>query len=450
MADRVRERRLFPPEYSVRQIPEALEGVAEKVLSLTVFVDLHLRVETHHVFNKVEVAERHPRLKRIHRNAAVCPQNVVHVNFPDPLLRLFLKRVGVRREIRVFIAEKFIRDLAREQHSYVRFFMNRLADKVHSHARPDRRDIVRSEGFDHCLKRSDYLIRRHEHFCVIRADELRDLPRVFQVDRVPAHADGKSSHRLRALSCRDGAHERRVKPSREEESDLRVRDEPFFDPFYQFFANVPAGRLNIVAADVFDGGDVAVAHKFPVFPVVPRRKRRDPLRKPHQIFRFARKHYHTVFVEAVVERADPHRVSRRDELARSAVVNHARELRVEHFEHAGSVLEIHRKQYLAVAAAPERIPFPDQLLALFLESVQLAVANGKAAAKFKRLHSRVVKAHYREPVKAEYSLIRFDDSGVVRSPRFGSREALFKRGRVCDTAAVTENRTQSNLSYSTS
>ena len=50
------------------------------------------------------------------------------------LLRFFLKFLGVRRKIGVFIAEKLIGYFARKQNPYIGSFVYRLAYKVHTYA----------------------------------------------------------------------------------------------------------------------------------------------------------------------------------------------------------------------------------------------------------------------------------------------------------------------------
>ena len=91
MADRVRERRLLAPEDRVGQVSKPLERVPEQVLPFSVRIHLDRGVERHHVLDEIKVSERDPRLERVDRNAAVCAQDVVHVEFRDPLLGFLLE-----------------------------------------------------------------------------------------------------------------------------------------------------------------------------------------------------------------------------------------------------------------------------------------------------------------------------------------------------------------------
>ena len=79
MSPGIRESRLLPPENIVRQQVVLFKGVAQKVFSHIVGVDLHSRIDAHDVPYKIQIAEGHPRLQRVCGDAAVCPEYIVHI-----------------------------------------------------------------------------------------------------------------------------------------------------------------------------------------------------------------------------------------------------------------------------------------------------------------------------------------------------------------------------------
>ena len=152
VTDRVGERCLFTEEYIVGQIV-ALERVAEQIFALAVGVHFFSGIDGHDIFHKVEIAERHARLKRVYGDAAVGAQNVVHVQLSYSLLRLLLEFLRARRKVGVFVAEQLVGDFACQKNSYIRVLVYPFAQQVHTHARADSRDIKCAEHTDDTLER---------------------------------------------------------------------------------------------------------------------------------------------------------------------------------------------------------------------------------------------------------------------------------------------------------
>ena len=130
------------------------------------------------------------------------------------------------------------------------------------------------------------------------------------------------------------------------------------------------------------------------------------------------------------------------------VVDYKRKFRVELSEHIRAVLAIHRKQYFAVRAADKGIFFA-QLLAHALKAVYLAVADAVAAVKLERLHSRRIKTHYCETVKAEQTVSGVYYARVVRTARYRFIKARLKIGKGDAACTVAHYRTHISTSSCT-
>ena len=289
------------------------------------------------------------------------------------------------------------------------------------------------------FQRRDHLVRRHIHFSVLRTDEIGDLPGVFQVDGVLAHADGKGADRFFALPCGDGADKGGIKAAGEQKAHLCVRRQPLFHPGDQFFADLLAGGLKVVAADAVHLCDIAVADEPAAFIVVSRGERKDLFAKSDEIFRLTGKQDDAACVVSVVQRTDADGIARGDEFVRFAVVDHTGEFGVQPGKQIRAVFKIHGEQDLAVAVACKSITLFDQPLPLGFETVQFPVTNGIAAVFFKRLHAGGGKPHDGQAVKGENTAARFDDAAVVRSTGPCLRKAVLKRGLIPDFTAITEN-----------
>ena len=77
MADCVGKCRLLPPEYPVGQDVVIGKGTAQQIFAHVVAVYLELGVDAHDIADKIEIAERDPRFKRIYGNAAQDIRNTI-------------------------------------------------------------------------------------------------------------------------------------------------------------------------------------------------------------------------------------------------------------------------------------------------------------------------------------------------------------------------------------
>ena len=91
--------------------------------------------------------------------------------------------------------------------------------------------------------------------------------------------------------------------------------------------------LEVVAANFFDFGDVAIANELAVLIVMTRRERHNAMAQADEVFRLAGEHNVAAFAVPVVERADADGVARSDEAIGLGIVNNQGELGVELFEH---------------------------------------------------------------------------------------------------------------------
>ena len=419
--------------------------MAQQIFPFSVSVQLFFRVHRQDIPHKIQIAERHPRLERVDRDAAVGPEHVIHVQLADPLFGFLLKGRGVRREIGVLIAEQLVGNLPGEQNPDVGPLMNGPAEQIHAHAGPDGGDVKAAQRCNHGLQRGEDLIGGHVHLGVLAADMVRHLPGILQVDGVGRHADGKGLNRLPAPPLGDRADQRGIQPAREQKAHLCVGHQALFHPGNQLFADVSAHGLQIIRANGVNLCNIGIADKFPSPIIAAGREGPDALAQPHQVFRLAGKHNDAGRVVAVIQGADADGVAGGDVFPGFAVVEDAGELGVQHGEHAGSVLAIQGKQNLAVAAAAEGVAFCGQLLLQPRKAVNLPVADRIAAVQLKRLHSGRSQPHDGETVKAEQPASGIDDFGVVRPARGRACKAFGKRRKRGAAPTVTHDRTHNRF-----
>ena len=270
---------------------------------------------------------------------------------------------------------------------------------------------------------------------MVAVDVIRYLFRVFQVNGVLAHADGKGADGLFALPGGDGAHQRRIQSAAEQEADLGVGHQTLLHTGHQLVVDVGADRFQVIGKHMVYRCDVAVADEFPVAVIVSRRKRQDFANQPYQIFRFAGKQDRTVSVIAVIQRANADGVTGGDKLLLPAVVENAGKLRIQLSKHADAVFFIHGQQHFAVGLAGKGVVLGQFLFKLF-KAVNLAVADHPAAVQAEGLHSFRVKPHDGQSVKAEYPLPHVNDAGIVRASGNCFGEACLKGGHIGRLAAV--------------
>ena len=448
MSHRVGKGGLFPPEDLPGQIPQPLKGVAQQVLALAVAVDLHRRVQAHHIPHEVQIPEGNSRLQRVDGDAPVCPQHVVHVQLPDALFRLLLERLRRRGKVGVLIPEQLVGDLPGEEHPDIRLPVDRFAHKIHPHARPDGGYIEGAQQVDHLFQCLEHLPAGHIHLRVIRADIVRCLPGVFQVDGVTLHADGKGADGPVALPGGDGAHQRGIQPAGEQKAHLRVGVETLSDPGDQLVPDGAAGGLQIVVTDLRHGGDIAVGDEGAVLVIVSRGKRADLVHKFHEVFGLAGKDDGPGRVVAVIQGPDADGIPGGDECLSLCIVEDAGKLRIEHGEHIRPVLPVQGQQDLTVAVGGEGVAFLPQLLPQGPEAVEFPVADGQTAFKRKGLHTGGRQSHDGQPVKAQKTRPGGGQAGVVGAPGLCLGKAPGESFHIGHRPAITDDRTHD--AYSTS
>ena len=154
MAYRVGKCRLLPHENALRNQLVLLKGVAQQIFPNPVSVQLFLRIDVHHIIHKSEITEGDSRFQRVHGDAPVRAQNVIHVDLTDPLFSLFLEGLRIRREVRVLVAEQLVGNLSGQDDADVGVLMDPFADKIHADRSPDRRDIVGAERLNDRIERT--------------------------------------------------------------------------------------------------------------------------------------------------------------------------------------------------------------------------------------------------------------------------------------------------------
>ena len=387
MADRIAERRFLPPEDAVRQQAGAGERLPQQVLALAGRVQLAAWVDGHDVAHKVEVAERHPRFEAVGGQAAVGAQHVVGVQLPQALFGLLLEGRGAGGVVGVFIAEQFVRNFAGQQRLDVGLLVDGLTDQIHAHAGADGRDVVGGESSHDVGQHGDDLFGGHQHLGVVGPDVARGLARIFQINGVGRHADGKSADGLAEVFGRNGADQAGIQPAREQKAHPRVGVQPLDDGGGQLFADVAAEFFRRVVYDAVDFGHIGVRHKLPVLIIMPGREGADLFDPAFQLDGLAGKGDAARLGAAVKQRPDADGVARGDKAAALAVVQNAGELGVQPPEHIAAVFAPQRQQHLAVGIAAEAVAFCLQFPPQRAEAVNLAVARRPAAAVFKRLHA---------------------------------------------------------------
>ena len=338
------------------------------------------------------------------------------MDLPDPLLRFLLEGCRIRCEIRILISKQLVRDFARQDHTDIGLLMDCPADQIHPHAGPDGRDIISAKQVDHVPEGGDHLFRRHKYFCMMAPDKLRDLSRIFQIDRVLFHADCEGLDRLPALSCSNGTDEGRVQSAGKQKSDLCIGNQALFHTADQLVPDLSAGGFKIVPADCLRLRNIAVRDEFPVFVIASRREGLNAVCQADQVFGFTGKYHHAFFIIAVIERPDPDRISCGNILPGLSVIEHTGKLGIQHGKHIRPVLSVQREQDFTVAVAPERIALLLKLRLQCRKAIDLAVADDIAAVQFERLHAGWRESHDGKPVKSEQAVSRVDDPAVVRSP----------------------------------
>ena len=287
MADGVGEGRLLPPEDIVGEDMIIGKGLTQEVLAHVVGVHFELRADGHDVLDEIQIAEGNSGLEGVDGDAAVGAQHVVHIELVDALLRLLLEGFGRGREVGIFIAEQLVGNFAGHEHAHVGLLVDGLAAQVHAHARADGGDVIGAEQRDDLFEGIEHLPARHGDLGVVRADEIGSLLRVFEVDGVKIHADGKRPDLFSENLGRDGADKAGIQAAGEQEAERRVRVEPLFHGGDQLFTDLFGDGIEIVIRITCNGGQISVADEFAVLIIMSRREREDVRAEADKIFRFA-------------------------------------------------------------------------------------------------------------------------------------------------------------------
>ena len=233
--------------------------------------------------------------------------------------------------------------------------MNGFADKIHPYAGTDRCNIERSQKSDHILQCREHILFCNDYFCMLTSDVICHLFCVFQIDGIFLHPNCKCTDRSFTLSRCHCAHKRRIQPSGEKKSDFRICHQPLFDPGHQFLPNIGTHLLQIILTDLIHLCNIAVADKFSVFIIMPRRKRTDFFTQPDQIFGFTCKYDDSLLIISIIERADTDRISCRNISLCFSVIDDAGKLRIQHTKHFCAICLIERQKHFAVRITLKRI-----------------------------------------------------------------------------------------------
>ncbi len=470
MSDRVRERGLFSHQKVTGQPFAVLKSVPQQILALAVDIHFDGRIESHYIGDKIQIAEWHARLHGMNGNTPVGAEYVIHVQLTHPFFRFRLKLRRRRSKIRVLVSEQLVGHLAGEQHPHIGMLMDVLAAQVHPHAGADRRNVVRSQRGDDLRKIADHVVSRDDDGRVIRAEIVRRLLRIFEVNGIHIHPDRECPDRAGEKTCRDRAYKRGVESSGQQEADRRVRIQPLVHRTDQKLPDLRGGfirrRMDDLrrrsAASAYAGiirriepaavrrlffkrlssfVNLRVPREDTVLPVAARREWHHPAAESHQILRFRGEDNGAVLQIAVMQRPDADRIAGRDKGTGLRVIDHHRKLGVQHGEHPHSVLVVKRQDDLTVRAAAEHAAVLDQFPAKFPETVKFAVAHHHISVQMKRLHALLREAHDGQTLKAEPAVACFFETHGVRSSGCGLEKRFLRTIKRGTPPCKTHNRT---------
>ena len=194
MADCVGKCSLLSPEDGIWQKPVFLKSLSQQIFTHAVSVDFQSRVDRHDIFYKFQIPEGYTSLQRVDGDASVSPQNIIHIDFINPLFCLLLECLGRRCKIGILIAEQLVADLACHKHTNVCLLMDGFAAQIHSHACPDSCDIIGAQHGNDLFQGIQYLLAGHINFRVLCTDIRSGKSGIFKVNGISIHPDGKSPH----------------------------------------------------------------------------------------------------------------------------------------------------------------------------------------------------------------------------------------------------------------
>ena len=128
----------------------------------------------------------------------------------NTLFGFFLKRFCRRSKIGVFITEKLVGNFAGQKHANIGLLMDCLADEIHAHTGTDSRNIKGAKHINQSIKRGNDFIGCHIDLCMVTADIVSNLLRIFQINGILAHTDGKGFYGCFTFLGSNSTHQRRI------------------------------------------------------------------------------------------------------------------------------------------------------------------------------------------------------------------------------------------------
>ncbi len=340
MSDGVGECCLFTHQNGFGNQMILFKGMTDQILADPVLVELFLRIDVHDIIHEIQITERNAGLQRIDGNAAVRTENIVDVDLADAFLCFLLEGFCAGSKIRIFVAEQFIGNLARQNHADVCVLMNPLADEIHADGGPDGCDIEGAEGSHNRLQGSDDIIAGDDHFVVVGMNVFRHLACVFQINGVNVHADGEGLQRLVHEFCGGSADQRRVESAGQKIPDRSIGIQTLLNAAHQLVVNVHGDGLQIILVVVVHGAHIPVGVEGTVLIIAAGRERKNPVTQTDQVLRLGSEDDDTIFIVSIIQRTNADRIAGGDVLLRPAVVENQCILCIEQAEHIDAVFFI--------------------------------------------------------------------------------------------------------------
>ena len=92
----------FSPEDTFGKVIP-FKGMAQQIFALAIFIQLQFRIDRHNVSHEIQIAEGHSGFQCIDGNTTVCPQHIIHMQFPDTLFRFLLEGRRIGSKVSIFI-----------------------------------------------------------------------------------------------------------------------------------------------------------------------------------------------------------------------------------------------------------------------------------------------------------------------------------------------------------
>ena len=445
VAHSIREGGLLAPQ-DLRRQPVALKGLAQQVLALAVAVQLLFRVDGHDVAHKIQIPKGHAGLDAVGGNAAVGPQDVVHVQLPDALLAFLLEGVGGGGVVGVLVAEQLIGDLTGQQHPDVGLLVDGLAQQVHAHAGADGGDVPGAQQADDLFQTVDDHVPVDDDLVVLAAQIFSGLARILQVDGVGVHADGKGADGLVQLLGGNGAHQRGIQTAGKQEAYRSICIQTLLHACDQLFADVPQHGVHIVLHGGGHIGDVLIADEAAIAVVAADGEGTDVVAPANEVLHLGGEGNLVAGLGVAVEqRTDADGVAGGDEPVLAGIVHDERELGIHVAEHIQTIFIVQRQQDLTVAVRLELVAPALQDFFFKAEAVQLAVAHHAVGTAVERLHAFRRQAHDGKAAKAHQTERPFHHTLVVRAAHDRAQQVFLEFGGTQIVPGIAHNTT--HISY---